>query len=393
MVSTKRMKVAYLLPSLQNATGWRSHAIAFLGAIAAHVTPVLLASAADVPEAQRLFPGWPISPLPSTQAAAMSSLHGLRALLTTYRALGNLRLPDVDLVHSLEAYPTGLVGDWLARRLKRPHVLTGHGTYAVIWREIFPDRILYTGVLGRAALVCPVSQGTARLMKNYFGGALQATRVLPILNGNDFYQRVPRSQALERQAPEVPTLITVGDVKPRKGQHVSLAAFAEVKERLPDARYLIAGRYKQNDYFRQLQQIIAQRKLSEVQFLGALSGAALHKVYSQASALVLAAQQIGLHFEGFGLVFLEAGAYGLPVIGTRSGGVADAVQEGETGLLVEPQDVTGLAQAMLRLLQDADLAGRLGRANRRWAETLTWERNAAAYAQAYQELLSGPGSA
>jgi phosphatidylinositol alpha-1,6-mannosyltransferase len=103
---------------------------------------------------------------------------------------------------------------------------------------------------------------------------------------------------------------------------------------------------------------------------------------------VLAAQQSGLHFEGFGLVFLEAGAYGLPVIGTRSGGVADAVKEGETGLLVEPQDINGLAEAMLRLLQDAELAQRLGRANRLWSETLTWERNAAEYAQAYQVLLA-----
>ena len=82
----------------------------------------------------------------------MGSLHGLRSLLATHRALGRLRLPALDLVHSLEAYPTGLVGDWLARRLNRPHVLTSHGTYGVVWHEIIPDRFLYAGVLRRAAL-------------------------------------------------------------------------------------------------------------------------------------------------------------------------------------------------------------------------------------------------
>jgi glycosyltransferase involved in cell wall biosynthesis len=382
------MKVAYILPSLQKASGWRSHAIAFLGAIAAHVSPVLLVPATDIMEAQQLFSQWPIVSLPATQAASIGSFHGLQALLRTYRALGRLRLPAVDLVHSLEAYPTGLVGDWLAHRLKRPHMLTSHGTYGVIWREVFPDHLIYSGVLQRAGLVCPVSQGTAGLMIENFSRVLPAAKVFPILNGNDFYQHVPRLQALERRPPAIPTLLTVGDVKPRKGQHASLAAFARVKTHLPQARYYIAGRYKQNDYFQKLQQFVAEQKLSEVKFLGAVSDEALQKLYSQASLLVLAAQQSGLHFEGFGLVFLEAGAYGLPVIGTRSGGVADAVKEGETGLLVEPQDINGLAEAMLRLLQDAELAQRLGRANRLWSETLTWERNAAEYAQAYQVLLA-----
>jgi glycosyltransferase involved in cell wall biosynthesis len=385
------MKVAYILPSLQKATGWRSHAIAFLGAISTHVSPLLLVPAADLPEAQQLFPQWPVFSLPAVQSAALGSLHGLRLLLDTYRRLGRLRLPAVDLVHSLEAYPTGLVGDWLARRMKTPHVLTSHGTYGVVWYASLLDRLVYRGVLRRASLVCPVSQGTARLMVKYFGKSLPATKVLPILNGNDFYRRVPSSQALERQPPVVPTLLTVGDVKPRKGQHVSLAAFARVKDQLPEARYYLAGRYKHNAYFRQLQQFVVDQKLNEVHFLGAVSDEALQKLYRQASLFVLAAQQTGLHFEGFGLVYLEAGAYGLPVIGTRSGGVADAVKDGETGLLVDPQDIGGLAEAMLRLLQDADLAQRLGRANRRWAETLTWERNAAEYAQAYQGLLGGAG--
>jgi phosphatidylinositol alpha-1,6-mannosyltransferase len=382
------MKVAYILPSLQKASGWRSHAIAFLRAIADYVSPHLLVSAADFKEAQQLFPQWPVFSLPVTQAAVMGSFHGIRLLMETWRTLDRLRLPDVDLVHSLEAYPTGLVGDWLARRLKRPHLLTSHGTYGVVWHDYFPDRFVYRGVLQRASQVCPVSQGTARLMVQYFGSALEATKIHPILNGNNFYQRVPPSQALERQPPAIPTLLTVGDVKPRQGQHVSLAAFAEVKTKLPEARYYLAGRHKNNGYFQQLQQFVSQQKLVDVSFLGTISDEALQKLYRQTSVFVLAAQQAGLHFEGFGLVYLEAGAYGLPVVGTRSGGVADAVKEGETGLLVEPQDVSGLAGAILRLLQDAYLAQRLGRANRRWAETLTWERNAAEYAWVYQDLLA-----
>jgi glycosyltransferase involved in cell wall biosynthesis len=67
--------------------------------------------------------------------------------------------------------------------------------------------------------------------------------------------------------------------------------------------------------------------------------------------------------------------------------VADAVRHAETGLLVEPGDVEAAASAMLRLLTEPELARKMGKANREWAETLTWERYAAEQVQAYQELL------
>jgi glycosyltransferase involved in cell wall biosynthesis len=245
----------------------------------------------------------------------------------------------------------------------------------------------YAQVLRSATLVTPVSNGTAQQMQQYFGQALKDTTVRPILNGNDFYRRIPPEEVQERTFPVVPTLLSVGDIKPRKGQHLSLAAFGRVKQQLPNARYTIAGRLANTSYYRRLLDLVARLELKDVYFLGAVSDAELRDLYRQASVFVLTPQQEGLHFEGFGLVYLEAGAYGLPVVGTRSGGVPDAVQDGVTGLLVDPQDAKGAAQALLRLLQAPDLAREMGRANRRWAETLTWERCAAEYYQAYRSIL------
>src|SRR3972149_7408228 len=148
----------------------------------------------------------------------------------------------------------------------------------------------------------------------------------------------------------MPILISVGAVKPRKGYHTSLAAFASLKTSHSTARYLIIGPYKQDAYFSKLQEMISQAHVEDVVFLGAASRGELGQYYQQASLFVLAPQQEGLHFEGFGLVYLEAGAYGLPVVGTRTGGVPDAVKDGETGLLAEPDDVFGVAEAIFRLL-------------------------------------------
>jgi len=384
------MRVAYVLPSLNSPSGWRSHAVGFLGAIRLHVEPVLLVAREDAAAARELFPTWPVYTLPATQEAAAGSLAGLRRQFATRAALASLRLPEIDLVHSLEAYPTGLVGHWLARRLGVGHVLTAHGTYAVIWYAHLFDRLLYRQVLRSASLVCPVSSGTADLMRRYFGPALAHTRLQPILNGNYFTHDVPRRVAFERQLPAVPALLSVGDLKPRKGQALSLAAFARVRSRYPQARYYLAGGLAQSAYARRLRAFVREHGLEgSVSFLGALPPQELARYYQGASLFVLTPRQEGLRFEGFGLVYLEAGAHGLPVVATRSGGVPDAVKDGETGLLAEPDDVPGVAEAILRLLSDPELARRLGCQNRLWAETLTWERCAKEQLQAYCRLLDG----
>jgi phosphatidylinositol alpha-1,6-mannosyltransferase len=372
---------------MRKPSGWRTHAAAFLSAICRYVEPVLFVAEEDAEVSGSLFSGMAVETIPVTQNASLSSLRGWRRLAAARWAIARGHFPPVDLVHSLEAYPTGLVGSWLARRLACPHALTSHGTYGVVWHAQKFDRRAYQNVLKSAALVCPVSHGTAKMMEQYFGSSLLRTRLRPILNGNHFYKMVPAGEALQREFPTAPTLLTVGDVKPRKGQYFSLAAFAQVKAQFPEARYFIAGSCQPNEYYRRLQALIRERQIQDVFFLGAVAEAELHDLYRQASVLVLTPQDSGLHFEGFGLVYLEAGAYGLPVVGTRTGGVSDAVQDGVTGFLASAEDVDGIAQALLRLLSDPDLAREMGRANRRWSETLTWERNAEEHFRAYQEVL------
>jgi len=100
------VKAAYILPSLQEPSGWRSHAIGFLSAISKYVEPLLFVAQSDYEAANSLFKNWPIYALPNTQGASASSLSGLRKLFATRLALTALQSPEIDLVHSLEAYPT-----------------------------------------------------------------------------------------------------------------------------------------------------------------------------------------------------------------------------------------------------------------------------------------------
>lgn len=383
------MNVAYLVPPLNQPGGWRSYALGFLNAVSRHVTPILFVAREDAASAEQLFPRFLRIPLPAVQFAFQNgSRRALPRMAASLSAiLRHNGAPAVDLVHSLEAYPAGLFGDWLARKTRRPHLVTAHGTYGVLAARSRLHQALYGGVLRRAAALCPVSPFTGEIIRAHFPQAVAGTLIRPILNGNDFYQTIPRETALCRQPAAVPTILSVGAVKPRKGYHVSLAAFARLKQTLPEARYWIVGALDQRRYVDELKAGLAASGVDGVHWFGKASDEQLHTCYREASVFLLAPQQVGLHFEGFGLVYLEAGAYGLPAVGTRSGGVPSAIRDGETGLVVDPEDVEALAAALEKLLTDVKLNRQMGLANRRWAETLTWEKNAGEHAELYREIL------
>jgi glycosyltransferase involved in cell wall biosynthesis len=399
---TKRLQVGYVLPTLRRQAGWRTFTISLLTQLAKSVDPILFVSREDEAEARQVFNkgDFPVELvdkknffiLPVIQEAWLGgrrliSYRGIMTLTECYFALKQLNLPEIHLVHSLEAYPSGLVGYWLAEHAKQkpPFLLTCHGTYGILAHAYWLDRWVYRKILRQANAVCTVSQATAQQIQKYFGNSLTNGRIIPILNGTKAFQKVSREAALGRNTTKAPVLLSVGDVKPRKGQDISLAAFSRVKRYFPQAEYWIVGEPHINSkFYQQLQNTIQKENITGVKFLGRVSEVELEHCYQQASLFILTPRQVGLYFEGFGLVYLEAGAYGLPVIATRSGGVPEAVKDGETGLLANEDDVEGITQAILRILTDSELSARLGKANRLWSESLTWERTAEQYSMIYR---------
>jgi phosphatidylinositol alpha-1,6-mannosyltransferase len=158
-------------------------------------------------------------------------------------------------------------------------------------------------------------------------------------------------------------VLSVGAAKRRKGIDVLLDAFGRVRRRYPDVQLAVAGwpgayaDLPTDDHIR---------------FLGHVNDEDLVDLYRTCDVFALLPRFDSGYFEGFGLVYLEAGACGKPVVATRSGGVAQAVLDGETGLLVPEDDAAAAASAIGRLLDDADLRLRLGARGRLWAESHDW---------------------
>lgn len=385
---SRRLKVVYVLPPVAKNGGWRTHARGLVGAMLPRVDLVLLVAQDDRSAAEKLFPGVRKLHLPAIQDFGPFPAAVPKVVGTIYHMLRTRPGLRADLVHSLAAYPTGLVGHAVSRLLGRPHVLTAHGTYAVLPAAHPIHRRLYELVLRGAETICPVSAETGRLIAEQFPAVDLSAKLEPIVNGNEAHLKTPRAIALERRRSDTPLMLTVGAFKSRKGQDVSLRAYQEVKRRIPSLRYRLIGAADNRRYLDGLLRLIEKGKLKDVEIITNATDSQVEASYREASLFVLTPRQVGYRFEGFGLVYLEAGAYGLPVIGSRSGGVPSAIRPDETGFIVPPDDIHATADAIESLVSEWELNRRMGWANRQWCERLTWERTADEQMGVYSKIVA-----
>jgi phosphatidylinositol alpha-1,6-mannosyltransferase len=166
-------------------------------------------------------------------------------------------------------------------------------------------------------------------------------------------------------------ILFVGRLVQRKGVDLLLTAFDQLRLALPELRLDIVGDGQEMGNLRALADGLGLG--DAVTFYGALYGKSLWERYAEASIFVMPSRQSQDDAEGFGTVFLEAGAFGVPSIGTRTGGIPEAVIDGVTGTLVRSEDVDELRVAIQDLLANPSEMRRMGKNARQRATQLSWE--------------------
>lgn len=157
-----------------------------------------------------------------------------------------------------------------------------------------------------------------------------------------------------------PVLLTIGRLEPRKGQDKVIAALPQLLQAFPRLLYVVVG---DGPDLPRLQQLVAALGLqAHVHFAGRATEAAKSAWFERSDLFVMTSRAEGNSVEGFGLVYLEAGWFGVPSIAGKTGGAGDAVVDGETGLLCDGDDAAQVAQAINRLLHDESLRRRMGAA-------------------------------
>jgi glycosyltransferase involved in cell wall biosynthesis len=232
-----------------------------------------------------------------------------------------------------------------------------------------------------------------------------ADRCVTVYNGADVARFRPEDRPPARGTVR---LLTVGRISPEKGTHVLLEAFARVAPRRPEVELYVVGKeglppremlldidrtprvrtlepLYRDGYLQRLLAALPAEARDRVHFLPWAEHDQLPDRYAEADLFVFPS----IWDEPFGIPVAEAMAAGLPVVATRAGGIPEIVDDGTTGLLVEPSDPEQLAAAIESLVDDAGLRAELGAAGRRRAvECFTWDRAG----EAYRSIFAGRGA-
>jgi len=177
---------------------------------------------------------------------------------------------------------------------------------------------------------------------------------------------------------QAPVLLTVGRLSSQeqyKGQDKVIQALPQVAQEIPEVKYVVVGT---GDDLPRLQDLAQKTGVAQhVYFAGFVSDAELHQLYEQCALFVLPSKG-----EGFGIVCLEAMYHRKPVVASNRGALPEVVVAGETGLLVEPDDIEALAQAIIRLLKNTTERTQMGEAGYRLVQKqFTFERFCADFEQ------------
>jgi phosphatidylinositol alpha-1,6-mannosyltransferase len=280
------------------------------------------------------------------------------------------RRQGAELVVLDPALPLG----WVGPGLGLPYAVVLHGAEVTV-PAMLPglDRLLGRVVRGARLLVCAGGYPAAQAARCVGGVALlpPVAIVPPGVDVERFrpLEDVERKEARRRLGlpDDGPLVVGVSRLVPRKGFDVLLRSSARLADRLPGLVVAVAGTGRDRPRLERE----ARRSGAPVRFLGRVPDADLPLLVGCADAFAMCCRDrwLGLEQEGFGIVFLEAAACGVPVLAGRSGGAAEAVVDGVTGLVCDrPADADAVAATLLPLLADPVLARRLGRAARERAE-------------------------
>jgi glycosyltransferase involved in cell wall biosynthesis len=254
---------------------------------------------------------------------------------------------------------TGVLVMDACRRLSIPLVVHFHGYDASVSHVLEENAESYQRMFKQAGAIIAVSRAMQRKLIS-LGAPTEKVFYNPCgVDCTEFGEAEPES------AP--PTFLAVGRFVEKKAPQLTLKAFAEVYKSEPAARLRMVG---DGELLSECRRLAKELGVDDaVTFLGGQPHSVVQAEMRRARCFVQhSVEAENGDCEGTPVGVLEAGASGLPVISTRHAGIPDVVIEGQTGLLVDERDVQGMADAMLRLAQDTELARALGNAARRHIE-------------------------
>jgi phosphatidylinositol alpha-1,6-mannosyltransferase len=290
---------------------------------------------------------------------------------------------DIDTVWFGAAAPLALMAP-LARDAGAGRVIASTHGHEVGWSMLPVARTALRRIGTGTDVVTFVSRYTRGRFASAFGAHAALERVPPGVDVDRFVpDEVARAKMRARyRLGERPVVVCVSRLVPRKGQDMLIRAMPSIRQRVPGAALVIVGGGPYSSTLRRLAHSFGVGQ--HVVFTDGVPGDELpaHHAMADVFAMPCRTRGAGLDVEGFGIVFLEASATGVPVVAGRSGGAPETVLDGQTGLVVDGWDVGAIAASVSDLLADPDRAARMGAAGRQWVvDNWQWSTQAARLAK------------
>jgi phosphatidylinositol alpha-1,6-mannosyltransferase len=306
----------------------------------------------------------------------------------------NLRRKVLELVDELaieavlfgDAFPLARLGPDLAAR-GLPYLVMAHGFD--FWLSTMPGTNAWLRrVTARASRVPVCSAFIGKTVRTAVPDHVPVSVLTPGVDIERFRPDLPTVDIRERLGiGRRPLVVCVSRLVTRKGQDVLIRGIRRVRRRVPEAALLIVGGGPAET---RLRSMAAEAPPASVYFAGQVPAEDLPRYYAVGDVFAMPCRNrwSGLEVEGWGIVFVEAAACGRPVIVGDSGGARETLVDGETGFLVDGDDVAEVADAVARLLEDSSLAGQMGKAGRSWVEHAhTWAESASMLARWLREAV------
>jgi len=301
--------------------------------------------------------------------------------IQSLRYLGLTR--QVDFIHFCSDFPYCVLFSWIPF-FNKPRFISAHGTFSIAPLDHWLHKYSLRRAFKKAKKVISGSSFTKKqILKR-----VKLKNIIVINHGVDFNKFYRTDIIISKKNSQM--LLGVGVLKNRKGFDISIQAVAQLKSEFPYLKYYIVGDQSNVEYFNYLKQLVTDNNLKEVViFLKNISDEDLINLYYQTDVFILTPVVVkGNKFEGFGLVYLEAGACAKPVIGTTDCGAEDAVKDGYSGLLVPQNDVQATVQAIRKLLLNPDLARKLGANGSQLARQSDWDNVFKKYQAIYESFIN-----
>jgi len=291
--------------------------------------------------------------------------HGyyIKVLLLFFYLLYYVKKYNINIIHCATWLPCGVASLPLCKILKIPYTVT---TYAldVLNPQVSKFRTMVMKlVLKNAKKIISISNYTRGILLE-LGISKENIEVIPLgVNYERFDADIDYSDIIKKHSIQgKKVILTVGRLVKRKGHDMVIKSLPEVIKKVPNIVYLIVGDGPQRN---ELEELVKKLKLEEhVIFAGhvAHEDEELLKYYTACDVFIMPSRELKEtgDVEGFGIVYLEANACGKPVIGGKSGGVVDAIEDGVTGLLVDPQNINDISIALVRVLTNEEYSNKLG---------------------------------